>query len=66
MLLFQTLEKSFSLIDLEFYYFRVKEYMLDISSPSITNDVWLLPRLTVVGSTVVKNCSLYQIKASNE
>lgn len=62
MLLLCQLKKNFSLIDLEFYYLRVKKYMLDISSPSTTNLLRFLQRLTVVGSTVVKNCSLYQTR----
>ena len=66
MLSFLASKKISSLIDLGFHYFRVVEYMLDISSPAITNVFWLLHCHTVVGSTVVKNCSLYQTRFSYE
>lgn len=70
MILLKLLKKNFSLIVLGFNYFRVKEYMLDISSLSITNRFMIFisddDKCKAVGSTVVKNCSCVKLGYSYE
>ncbi len=65
MILLQSLKKELNLIDKGSCYFLVTSCLLDNPSPKITN--WICQydvtyALMVLDSTVVKCCSLYQVK----
>jgi hypothetical protein len=65
MILLLVLKKNFSLIGKGFYYFRIVNYMLDISSPK-SSSYLCLSYIAHISATCVKLCSLYQTKVLYE